>query len=323
VNIGKPEKVVPVMIEKIVRTNLTATFTLPATLEAWEDLSLAAETAGAIRQIHYKEGDRVEQGEVLLEIDPDTIKNYLQRDQQNVLVMRKKLDRYRQLATEGLVSQQELDDIINSVTAAKTALRTTQLQLQKSFPVAPIGGVVDRLYVDRGEYVDPGKPLLRLVQTDKLKVIAAVPEKDISFLKVGQQVELIPTANNEMPAALITGKIEAIAFLANPATHTYRTKIVINNCNSQLRPGMIVRAKFIRQQLDHVISIPLYAVMDRGGKKIVYVAESGVARKIDVITGSSVGQRIVIIQGLKKNQAIIVAGQQLLVDGVRIDVGEK
>ncbi len=318
----KPEKIVTVAIEKLQLDNLTETFTLPANLEAWEDLSLAAETAGTVQKINFKEGDRVKANQVLLEIDPETIKSFLYRDQQNVAVIERKLNRYQILEEDGLVSQQELDDLENRLTAARATLQTTRLQLQKSSPRAPVSGIVDRLYVDRGEYVDPGRPLLRLVQVEKLKVIADVPEKDVPFLEIGQSVEIIPAAINTQSAASIPGVIEYIAFSANPTTRTYRTKIVIDNGSAKLRPGMIVRAEFIRQRLDQVISIPLFAVMDREGEKIVFLAENGVAKKVKVVTGSSVGQRIVIKQGLSANQTLIVKGQQLLADGTRIVVGE-
>lgn len=318
----KPEKVVPVTIERVVFDDLTETFTLPANLEAWEDLSLAAEIAGSVQSIHFKEGDRVRKNEILLEIDPETIKSYLHRDLQNVEVISRKLQRYQQLEADGLISKQELDDLENSLTAAKAALTTTTLQLKKSSPRAPVAGIVDRLYIDRGEYVDPGKQLLRLVQVDKLKVIADVPEKDVPFLKIGQAVEIIPASINQRSSTPISGVIKSIAFSANPTTRTYRTKIVIDNSSAKLRPGMIVRAKFIRQQLEQVISIPLFAVMDREGEKIVFLAENGVARKVNVVIGSSIGQRIIIDHGLAENQSLIVEGQQLLADGARIVVGE-
>ncbi len=318
----RPEKVVPVTIETITRADLTETFTLPANLEAEEDLILSAEIAGSVQQIHFNEGEQVQAGKTLLEIDPDTIKSIIRRDQQNVTVVAHKLKRYKQLEADGLISKQELEELGNSLTAARVALQTSKLQLAKSFPQAPVSGIIDRIYVDRGEYVDPGKPLARLVKVDNLKVIANVPEKDVSFLKAGQQVEIIPASINSRSAESVYGVIEAIAFAADDITRTYRTKIVIDNKIAKLRPGMIVRAKFNRQKLEQVISVPLYAVMDRDGDKIVFLAKDGLARKIDVVIGSSIGQRIVVEQGLTINQSLIIGGQQLLVDGAKIKVGE-
>lgn len=87
----KPEKVVPVTTEQVVPRDLTESFTLPANLEAWEDLTLAAELPGAIYKINFKEGDRVKTGQVLLEIDPDTTQSLLQKDQNNFNVVKQKL----------------------------------------------------------------------------------------------------------------------------------------------------------------------------------------------------------------------------------------
>ena len=319
----KPEKVVPVTTEQVELRDLIETFTLPANLEAWEDLTLAAELSGAIYKINFKEGDWVGAGQVLLEIDPDTTKSLLQKDQDDVTLVEQKLQRYQQLVADGLVSQQELDDLKNRLMAAKSALTTTKLQLAKSFPRAPVSGIVDRLYVDRGEYVDPGKPLLQLVQVEKLKVIADVPEKDVQFLHLGDQVKIVPASINAKPSDPILGIIDHIAFIANPTTRTYRTKIIIDNRSARLRPGMIVRAQFVRQNLKQIISIPLYALIERDGEKYVFINNHGQAKKTNVVIGNSIGQRIVIEHGLQQNQELIIAGQQLLVDGSRVNVRGK
>lgn len=321
--IEKPEKVVPVEIEMVTPVDLTESFILPAGLEAWEDLVIAAENAGPVRKINYQEGQRVKAGAVLLEIDPETLESSLARDKENFAVTKRKLARYRELEAEGLVSEQELDELENSMTAADMALRTTRLQLAKCFPTVPISGIVDLHYVDRGEYVDAGKPLMRIVQIDKLKAIADIPEKDVPFLRVGQEVKIIPANINDQTNSMIIGKIEHIAFSADAATRTYRAKIVIDNSASQLRPGMIVRAQFVRQQLKQVISVPLYSVLDREGEKLVFIEEDGLAKELRVEIGSSIGQRVILKSGLGEGQNLIIKGQQLLIDGAKIAVKEK
>lgn len=317
----KPEKIVQVQLEPVTAMDLEERFTLPASLEAWEDLILAAEIAGPVRKLNFREGERVAAGEILLEIDPETVQSNLNREQENFNVTKRKLMRYRQLSAEGLVSKQDLDELENSLSAAEAGLLVNRLRLQKCFPKAPINGVVDVLYVDRGEFIDTGKPLLRLVQVDKLKVIADVPEKDVPFLQVGQTVAVsLATIDNNSVDSL-PGIIEHIAYTANDLTRTYRTKIAIDNAQGLLRPGMIVRADFVRQQLPGVVTAPLYAVLDRDGEKVVFVEKNGYARKQSVTVASSVEQRIVISSGLQPGQNLIVKGQQLLIDGARVQVG--
>ena len=224
-----PVRVVPVAVKTLAAEDVVETFTLPASLEAWEDLTLAAELAGPIRKLNYQEGDRVAAGDVLLEIDSETLQSNLAREEENHAVTARKLERYRQLVAEGLVSRQELDELRNSLTAASASLQAARIQLAKSVPKAPVTGVVDRLFVDRGEYIDAGKPLLRLVQVDKLKAIVDVPEKDVAFLRPGQQVKIIPAVINSRAAKPLTGVIDHIAFSAEELTRTYRTKILGEN----------------------------------------------------------------------------------------------
>jgi len=320
--IEKPEKVVPVMIEVVAPVDLVEHFTLPAGLEAWEDLVLSAEIAGPVLKINFAEGEQVEEGQVLLEIDSETLESNLARDQQNYAVSKRKLDRYRQLSKEGLVSDQDLDEVENSLIAAEMALRATRLRLAKCYPAAPVSGTVDLHYIKRGEYVDPGKPLIRLVQVDKLKAIADVPEKDVPYLQIGQEVEIVPAIINDRIATTLTGKIEHIAYAADENTRTYRTKIVIDNSSGELRPGMIVRARFVRQRLQQVVAVPLYTVLDRDGEKLVFVDQNGLAKQQQVGIGSSVDQRVVITSGLEVGQRLIVKGQQLLIDGAKIAAEE-
>lgn len=301
--------------------DLTETFTLPAHLEARENLLLSAEIPGRVVLLHVVEGEQVTSGQTLLEIDADSIRSQLEREQQNVTNLASKRERLKRLHEQGLVSRQELDDIENALTAARSALRQAQLQLEKGRPVAPISGIVDRLHVDQGEYVDPGKTLLRLVQVDQLKVVADVPEKDVTFLQPGQQVTIVPAVIQGYELKEVIAIIEHIAFVADDNSRTYRTTMHIENPTPELRPGMIVRATFVRQQHQQTIAVPLFAVLDRRGKKIVYVVEDDLAREVEVTTGSSIGGQLVVRSGLVAGQQLVVKGHQLLIDGALVSVG--
>ncbi len=316
----RQEKVVPVAVEVVKKEDVVDRFILPANLEAMEDIVLSAEIAGPVQQLRFEEGDLVRAGEILLEIDPATIKSSLRRERENVAVIERKLERYRNLETEGLVSRQDVEDLENNLVTARESLKTTQLLMDKSQPRSPLAGRVDRLYVDRGEYVDPGMALVRLLMVEQLKVMADVPEKDIAYLSVGQRVKIVPAKIHAQPEVPVSGKIEFIAYAANDVTRTYRTKIIIDNPGN-LRPGMIVRAEFVRQALESVVTVPLYALLDRDGEKSVFLSENGIARRSIVEIGSSIGQRVVILSGLNSNDRVVVKGQQLLSDGVRISEG--
>lgn len=315
------ERRVSVVTQTLEPVDLIETFTLPARLEPLEDVTLSAEVAGRILSLQVAEGDQVAVGQSLLAIDADSLRSQLDRELQNVAVVTSRRDRLQRLHQDGLVSRQELDDVQNALTTATSALRQTRLQYEKSTPTAPLTGFVDRLHVEVGEYVDPGKPLLRLVRVDQLKVVADVPEKDVTFLREGQQVTLIPAAIQGYKLEESSATITHIALVADEMSRTYRTTLVIDNPPPSLRSGMIVRVTFVRQEHLQVIAVPLPVVLDRGGKKVAYVVEDDKAREVEVVAGSAIGSQLIIHSGLSAGQRLVVQGQQLLIDGALVNDG--
>lgn len=321
-SVNDNERRVNVVIQSLVPVDLTETFTLPARVQAREDLILSAEVTGTVVKTLVREGMSVVQGQALMEIDSAVMRAQLERETRNVDVLTTRRDRLQRLAAEGLISRQELDDVKNGLTAAQTTLEQARIQLQKTTLRSPINGMVDRRLVDVGEYVDPGKPLLRLVSVEQLEVIADVPEKDVVFLQPGQQVTITPAIIHGDQATPLTAVIEHIALVADEASRTYHTRMLIAQPGAILRPGMIARATFVRQQHQQALVVPLFSVLDRRNIKVAYIVEDGYAREVEVTTGSSIGQQLVVRSGLEAGQQLVVKGQQLLIDGVAVNAEE-
>lgn len=317
--VAKPVKATQVVLTEVSRHDLNESFTLPGTLEAWEDLTLAAELAGPVVWTGAEEGDRLRQGQAILRIDSDTVQANLQRDRISFEVQDRELKRYQKLLDGQLISQQEFDRVRSQYEVTHTAMRQSELALAKSTLKSPVNGVLDRLLVDRGEYVAPGQPLAQVVRIDRLKVLVEVPEKDVGYLQPGQQVRVLPANLNGSAGAEILGKILHVGYQADPGSRTYRVKLAIDNSDGRLRPGMILRARFLRRAHPQVIAVPLFAVIDQAGEKIVYVAEQNTARRRPVKLGPVVGQKIIITAGLHPGEQLVTRGQQLLSDGARIE----
>ncbi len=313
-------KVVHVRVMPVAAADLAETFTLPGTLEAWEDLSLAAETAGPVRFIGPAEGDRIGKGEVILKIDPEARQADLAKSQAEFEAQRKNLERMSRLLEEKIISPQEFENARSLYEVARAALRNAEVALEKSILVSPVAGVVDRLLVDRGEYVSPGTPVAEVVQVDRLQALVEVPEKDVPYLRLGDRVEVVPALVAGDAARSFAGEIIYLAYKADSATRTYRTKVAVDNRDGRLRPGMILRVRFLRRNLEQVIAVPLYAMIDRGAQKAVFIEENGRARLVPVVPGSVIGDRVIVAEGLTGGESLIVEGQQLLTDGAAVAV---
>lgn len=309
-----------VVIEVLTPESVEESFTLPGTLEAWENLTLSLEQAGPIRWIGPEEGNRLRKGEEILRIDTDVLESQVAQNRVDYGVKKKNLQRAESLLAEELISERDRDEALKEFEAAKAAFDQSIIALRKCTLSTPIAGILDNLMVDRGEYGNVGMAAATIVQIDRLKVLVDVPEKDVTAVAAGQKVVVYPAGINRADGRGRDGKVIHVAYQADDMTRTYRTKVEIDNSTGLLRPGMIVRTRFIRRVLDDVLAIPLYAVLDRDGQKLVFVEEDGTAVERLVHLGPIVNGKVVIHGGIQDGENLIVKGHQLVSDGGPVNV---
>ena len=314
------KKVTHIAVETLAPQNLNDSLSLPGTLEAWEDLTLAAEMAGPIRWIGPKEGARIKKGQAILRIDPERHDAELARDQVEYELQKKRMERRQSLVDRKLVSQQEFEDSQKAFEQSQAQLRLSRLALEKSTLRSPVDGVLNKLMVDRGEYVSSGTAAAVVMQVDRLRVLVDVPEKDVSGMAVGKKARVFTSPVSGDKGAGVAGKVIHLSLQADPSTRTYQAKIAIDNSSGALRPGMIVQVGLTRQELAKVITVPLYALVDRDGEKVVFVEHEGKAHLRQVKVGPIVGNQAVIDSGLAPGERLIIKGQQLLGDGAAVVV---
>ncbi len=319
--VGK--KAVNVALQVLKPESVEETFTLPGTLEAWEDITLSLEQPGPIVWIGPSEGDWLKAGDEILRIDKEALLAQLDRNGTDYDIREKQLERADSLLEEKLISERERDEVYQAFQSAKTELTETRIALEKSTLESPIDGILDRLLVDRGEYGNVGTPAAVVVKIDKLKVLVDVPEKDVPYTKAGQSVVVLPAEVDGGGNIGRPGKIIHVSYLANEMTRTYRTKVEIDNSDRYLRPGMIVRVKFVRRVIDDTIVIPLYAVIDKDGQKFVFVVENDSAVRRQVRLGPIINGKVVVFGGIQEGEQLVVKGQQLLADGGPVRVVEE
>lgn len=316
------QKATPIVVWTVEARDLEERFTLPGSLEAWEDLTLAAEIAGPIDWVGPHEGKALAAGDAILTIDSLTQRANLERDRVDAEVKRTTMERLERLVAENLVSRQEYDNSVSSYEAAHQRLELSQIALDKSSVRTPIAGLLDERFVERGEYVKVGDPVAVVVQVDRLKVLVDVPEKDVRYLTIGEQVAVLQAQIDTGEVLQRSGKLVHLAYKADPVTRTYRAKIEVENREHKLRPGMIVRIEALRRTLVDAVAIPLYAVVDLDGRKVVFVESQGKAQLRSVEVGRALGEQIVIRKGLAAGERLIIKGQQLLSDGAPVTVKE-
>jgi len=306
-----------VKICEVFHQPLIDTLTLPGTVEAYEEVEVAARSEGTIEWIGPEEGDRVEAGTPLLGVDLELASTRVAEASTAYELAELRYKRVKELYEQSVAAVDQMDEAEAGIKRAKAALDAAETSLSHGTIIAPIGGTVDRLPVDVGEYVAVGQPVLRLVDIDRVKVRLDLPERDVLYLGTGSRVEIRPFHD---PQRAIPGTIEFVAMSAERDTRTYPVKILVENPEHSLRPGMIVRVSVVRRQVEQAVAIPFFTMVDRESGKAVFVVEQGVARERPVEFGSFQGGLIEIIRGLDPGDKLIVVGQRNLVNGQAVEV---
>ena len=308
---------VNVVTQEIVPQEIRDVVLLPGSADPWLSVDLAAETAGRVEKLSVREGDRVQAGQVLAQIEVTALGADMARARSAFDLSDEQLRRRERLYRDEIISEEELDQVRSQRVQAREALRQAEIEYDRGIVRAPGPSRVNNMLIEVGEFVDRGQTIIELVNIDKIKVQVQVPEMDVRFLEVGQPVLVIVDA---FQGQEFRGVIDFIAFRGDPATKTFRTQVVMDNPEGIIRPGMIARVLFLRRTIPDALAIPLSALIDRGGERLVYVEEDGLARARMVEIGVIERDRIQITSGLHPGDRLIVAGHREVDEGTAVVV---
>ena len=236
--------------------------------------------------------------------------------------------RQRPLFEQGIISPLEYQNLSArraqaeaQVLAAKAGLAQSEERLEGTRVVAPFDGVVDARRVEPGEQVNPGQPMLRVVDTPTLKARAGVPERYAAEVQVGAQVRVRFKAYGLEPR---TGAVSYVGLTIDPKTRTFPVEVRLENPDGRLKPEMVARLQLTRGRLPAALVVPQNAVLLSESGRSVFVVEPDatgalVARRRAVVLGPRAEGRAVIAQGLRPGDRVVVLGQASLTEGDRVE----
>jgi len=310
---------VNVTVETVtVEAELTDAFDLPAVVEPNRVVTISAELAGRIERILSVEGRRVAAGSLLIELNADLIRPQVERAKAQYDRDEIEYKRMAELVDMDATSRSDLDDATASLAASQARLAEVRAQLERTRILSPMTGVLNDLPVEEGEYVQPGMPVAELVETDPVKVVVDVPERDVAFFEVGRPAEVFADVRGEEISR--TGTITFINELADPQTRSTKMEVSVANDEGLLRSGQIVQVRLTRRILENAVLIPLLAVIPMEQGHAVYVVNSSEAQRREVDLDIIQGDRIRVKKGLEPGEKLIVAGHRFVAPGQTVTV---
>ena len=287
---------------------------------------VASEMSGLVEIIKFEEGQRVEKGQLLVELGSELLHKRLQAtasSYEQVLseleIARIDLKRRETLFKKKSISEQSYDEnrfrvigLEKRAASLKAQVEQLEIELEKKIIRAPFDGVVINRHVDRGEWLSEGDTVAVIAKDDVVDIVAEVPQRFIQYINIGNQVQI--TANDQK----FFGTVIAFVPKADVATRTIPVKIRTLN-NFSLIEGMSAMVTLPTGNSSETLIVPRDAVLSMFGQTVVYAVVDSKANMIPVqIIGYEGLEAGVESQGLKVGVFVVVEGNERLKNGQEV-----
>ncbi len=329
----------PVKAVRIAADGDAAPLTFSGEVRSRYETKLAFRVAGKVLTRHIDVGDRVRKGQVLARLDPNDYqlaaralaaqRSAAQKDRN---FAKDYLELYRELLERKFISRAEFDRretlfaIANDrLTALEAQLKQAEDQVAYATLTADRAGAVTALFIEAGQVVTAGLPIVALAQLDKKEAVISVPEHELANIRSAQEASVILWAAPDKP---LTAAVREVAPSADASSRTYSVRVSLNDAPAWVQLGMTANVSFKRNAVSGA-TIPLPALFQPQGrpdeKPRVWVVNetTHTVSSVPVSLGEMVNQERVVVEGLDRGKLIVVAGVSRLREGQSIRLIEE
>ncbi|MBW2621820.1 MAG: efflux RND transporter periplasmic adaptor subunit [Deltaproteobacteria bacterium] len=326
------EKPVPVQILKIKDRILPQKVEAIGRITPNRKLTITSQVPGIIANYTASQGDLVKRGQLLIRIDPIDYELAHEEAQANLTAVRaqvysatKAFERSKNLLPRKVISRDNYEKAEAGYKAAMAqearalvGIKIAEERLRKTKVYTPFSGVISMRYVETGQMIGAGVPLMNLVDLNQVRVKINLTEQDYIRIKRGDRAVVRVDA---YPSLIFKGRIDRIAVTSDPRTNTFAVEVLLDNPDLVLKSGFSARVSLATRPLVNVILIPQSAILFRENGADVYVIDGNrKAVKKSVILGITIGDDIQVIDGLSPDDRLVVKGQNYLKIGARVSV---
>lgn len=286
------------------------------TLTANESTNLSADIGGIIKKISFKEGEKVKDGDLLLELRNNDLSADLEESRARKDLAKKQLERARKLFEAEGISRELLEERESNSKELEANYEMIAAELAKTKVYAPFDGTIGLRSVSQGDYLAAGTSFTNLVDGDNLKVEFSLPEKYLQAVKVGDTIKFNSNSNSRMKQAVI--------YAINPAidvnSRSFHLKAIYSNEGNALKSGAFVTVYCELKHFENAISIPTQAVVPEMDGKFVFLVKDGKALSREIVTGVRKANQIQVIEGLQKGDTVVSSGLLQIRDGSLLQI---
>ena len=329
------QDLVPVKVFKVGRFNFEDSLNVLGSIKGGVEFKLSFEIPGVVSAINYREGERYEEGALLISLKQDDILLRLKRsqaEQQKALsaqaIADEKVKEHEKLFQIGAIPQSTLDKVKHELDQARYEAEAQTLEmkaneaiLEKSNLYAPSKGTIGQLNIEEGETVTQNTLIGTHVSLERVVAEFGITEREINKISLGQKAKVFVDAYADK---VFEGTVENIAPVIIGSSRTADVRVRIENPESLLLPGMFARIKISLYQKKNTLVVPNDALQGKEGEQFVYVVnpEDKKVKKTPVVVGYARIDYAQIDSGLREGDLIAVSGLERLEEGAKVKIIE-
>lgn len=298
---------------------------LQGSVSTKQNIVIYPEFSGVLAQVYVKEGQRVTKGQTLARIDDGGLNQQLSQLKIQTALARTTFERQQRLWNQKIGSEIQYLQAKATYEAQEQAVNQLQQQVGKTIVRAPFNGTIDDVITEQGSVVSPGQtPLFRIVNLQDMYIETDVPERYISEVVEGKNVEIdFPVLNKKMNA-----KVRQAGNFINPANRTFKIEVEVDNKDRSIKPNLTAKLKINDYTSENAILIPQSIISENAnGEQYVYAISEksenkGKAKRVIIETGKTQGDYIEVLSGLENGSEIVDEGARSVKDGQEVKILE-
>jgi len=299
-------------------------------LSAVRGVDVSNEVAGKVESINFESGQKVEKGDLIVQLDDSTEQAQLPGKKAQLKLARTNLERTRRLVERKLTATENLDTVQSELDQAESAVAELKAIIAKKAIRAPFDGTLGIRQVNEGEFLPAGTNIVTLQALDPLHADFTLPEQYLDRVQADQQVELSVAT---WPGRKFTGHINAVSVKVDPSSHNFSVQATVDNPEHVLKPGLFADVEVLAGEPEQLVVVPKPAVTySLYGDAVYVVTEEGKddqgnpilkAHQRFVRVGRSQGEWVAVTEGLEPGDRVVTAGQLKLHDGSPVKINNE
>jgi len=301
---------------KIAPQTIDFNIKVTGTVVADESVELNSEVSAKVDQIHFKEGQYVKKGQLLVSLNADEIDAELTKLEFTKKLNEDSEERQRKLLESEAISREEYEIALTTLNTTIADINLYKVRKQKHTIRAPFDGIIGLRQISVGSYINPNEIITTIYKIDPVKIDFSVPGRYLEDVNEGDKIIFSVDAYEDS----FNGEIYAIEPQIDLQSRSINLRAVSPNNENKLLPGQFAKINLILDTYDDAIMIPTQALISELGGTKVWVFENGTVTSKEVETGIRTEDRIQITSGLTEGDVVITSGLLQIRQGMEVKI---